>query len=407
MEILGIIAEYNPFHNGHLLHLSKSQELVDADYTICLMSGNFMQRGEPAIVDKWSRAKMAIDAGADLIIEIPTVYTTQSAEFYAKGAMKLIKEIGIINSISFGSECGDITMLENLADLFLNEPKEFKELIKEELSKGFAYPKALSNAIYRYFPNGGQYAEILDQPNNVLGVEYIKAIKSENLNTTALTIQRDSDYTDGYEDYSSGIASGMTIRNMLRSGENISNVVPYSSYEILEDKILNNELIYSLQHFEKPIFYSLRTKIPDELKNIAGISEGLENRLSKAGFKSNNLDELIQNIASKRYTYAKSKRLLISNMLNITKQDIENANKITPYIRVLAFNENGRKLISLISRNNPKADIIVSVKSYLKNAKNKNRISMLEKDILATDIYTLGYDFNMPASLDFTTSLLD
>ena len=180
MKIVGLITEYNPFHNGHLYHLEKSKSITGCDYTVSVMSGNFLQRGEPALTDKWIRAKMAIDNGVDLVIELPTLYACQSAEFFAYGAIKLLDSLNVIDYVSFGSEVGSIKDLKKIASILVNEPKEFKDILRDTLKLGIAFPKARSQALKKYLTLKNitidNVEDILNNPNNILGIEYIKAL---------------------------------------------------------------------------------------------------------------------------------------------------------------------------------------------------------------------------------------
>lgn len=406
MKVLGIVGEYNPMHNGHVLHLNKTKEIAHPDYTIAVMSGNFTQRGKPALMDKWSRANLAISQGIDMVLELPIVYSISSAEDFAKGAMNIFKETGVVNFLSFGSECGDINKLEALADLFLNEPSEFKEILNMELSKGLSYPKALSNATMQYFAKGNEFAKILDSPNNTLGIEYIKALKEIGLKATVLTIGRNSDYLDESGEITNGIASATSIRKLIYENQKFHTAVPFETFEKVMEKKKENKLVYSLKEYEKIIMYIARSKTKEELQNILGVTEGLENKIKKAAAISENLEELIENIKSKRYTEAKITRILLAMMLNITKEDQKISKKTKPYLRVLALSENGKTLISKIANTNRHADIIISPANYIKNSKDKNKKLMLQKDIFATDIYCLAFD-NSPIGLDFTTNIME
>lgn len=406
MKVLGIVGEYNPFHNGHLLHLVKSKEIVHPDFVIAVMSGNFMQRGTPSIIDKWKRAELAISQGIDMVVELPTVYAISSAEDFADGSIKVLKEIGIINFLSFGSECGDINKLETLADLLLNEPHDFKQLFTTELSTGISYPKALYNTTKKYFPNGEEFASILESPNNTLGIEYIKAMKKNNLKATVLTIGRNSEYYTENKEILNGIASGSTIRTLIEENQKFHTAVPFETFETIMECKKQGNIVYGINNFSDIILYKARTIPMQNLAKIQGVTEGLENRIKKTAIESSNFNEFIQNIKTKRYTESKITRILTAMLLDITKDDVILAKKTKPYIRVLACNQNGKMLISEIAKQNKHADIIISPANYLKNSKDKNKKLLLEKDILATDIYTLGYKHNSPGGLDFTTNIM-
>ena len=218
--ILGIVSEYNPFHNGHLHHLELSKQLTNTDFTVAVMSGNFVQRGDTSIVDKWKKAEMAIKAGVDLVIELPTVYAISSAENFADGAVKILNSLGVVDYISFGSEIGEISPLNDVASILYREPKEFQALILSQLKSGLSYPKAREIALSQFFGNSKKYSEVLNNPNNILAVEYLKALKRHRSNIKPLTIKRD------YSAYNSttvknGIASATAIREMIKNKENV------------------------------------------------------------------------------------------------------------------------------------------------------------------------------------------
>ena len=194
-NVLGIISEYNPFHNGHLHHLIESKKLTNSDYSIVVMSGNFTQRGEVSIIDKWSRAQMAIENGVDLVIELPTIYAISSAENFASGAIKILDSLEIVNFVSFGSECNNISTLQEVTDVLTNEPPEYKTLLTHELSSGVSFPKAREIACTKYLQknsaeNISLYNNILSSPNNILGIEYLKALKKLNSKITPHIINR-------------------------------------------------------------------------------------------------------------------------------------------------------------------------------------------------------------------------
>ena len=173
--ILGIVSEYNPFHNGHLHHLQKSKELTKTDFSVVVMSGNFVQRGDTSLVNKWVKTEMALEAGVDLVIELPTVYAISSAENFADGAVKILNSLGVVDFISFGSEIGEIAPLNDVANILYQEPKEFSSLITAQLKSGLSYPRAREIALSQFFGNSKRYSEILNNPNNILGIEYLKS----------------------------------------------------------------------------------------------------------------------------------------------------------------------------------------------------------------------------------------
>lgn len=404
--ILGIVSEYNPFHNGHLMHLQKSKELTHTDFTIAVMSGNFVQRGDTSIVDKWTKAEMALKSGVDLVIELPTLYAISSAENFADGAIKILNSLGIVDYVSFGSEIGEITPLDDVASVLYKEPKEFSSLITRQLRSGLSYPKARELAIQMYFGSSQKYTDVLENPNNILGIEYLKSLKRLKSPITPITLKRKySDYNSN--DIKSGIASATAIRTMLQKEKNIHYVVPYETYELLEEKKKYGQIIPSLSIFSKEIIYTLRKMTLSEIATLPDVSEGLENKIKAAANTSNNLEELILKIKSKRYTQSRIQRILLYALFNISEKDIAMSKKQMPYIRVLGFNKNGKKIISAIANQNPKLQIIVSVKKFMENNTDKHLHTMISKDIFATNVYTLGYEYNSTANLDYTHKVVE
>lgn len=405
-SILGIVSEYNPFHNGHVHHLEVSRQLSKAAFTVAVMSGNFVQRGDTAIVDKWTRTEMALKAGVDLVIELPTVYALSSAENFADGAVKILNSLGVVDYISFGSEIGEITPLNDVASVLYKEPKEFSSLITTQLRSGLSYPKAREIALSQYFRGSQKYNDILSNPNNILGVEYLKSLKRHRSHICPITIKRD------YADYNStteknGIASATAIRTMIKSNKNVHRVVPYETYELLEECINNGKVIPDLSVFEKEIIYTLRKMTLSEIAELPDVSEGLENKIKFAANNFNRLSDLIENIKSKRYTQTRIQRILLYALLNISKKDIEKSKKVNPYIRILGFNKHGKRIISAIAAANPKLKIIVSVKKFMENSNDTTLKNMIAKDIFATNVYTLGYKNNPVANLDYTHKVVE
>lgn len=404
--ILGIVSEYNPFHNGHIHHLEISKQLTKTDFTVAVMSGNFVQRGDTALVDKWTRTEMALKSGIDLVIELPTVYALSSAENFADGAVKILNSLGVVDFISFGSEIGEITPLLDVANILYKEPKEFSSLITAQLRSGLSYPKAREIAISQFFGSSQKYSSIVSNPNNILGVEYLKALKKHRSHIRPLTIKRDyADYNSNQE--KNGIASATAIRTMIKNKKNVHKVIPYESYELLEKCINEGKVIPSLAVFEKEIIYTLRKMSLSEIAELPDVAEGLENKIKAAANNFNTLEELIANIKSKRYTQSRIQRILLYALLDISKKDITQSKRVTPYIRVLGFNKHGKRIISAIAAANPKLKIIVSVKKFLETSTDNVLKNMISKDILATNIYTLGYKNNPVANLDFTHKVVE
>lgn len=406
-RVLGIVAEYNPFHNGHLYHLKKSKKKTNTDITVAVISGNFSQRGNTSLINKWAKTEMAIINGIDLVIELPVLYSISSAENFAEGAIKLLNSLNIVDCITFGTEVSDINILDKLADILYNEPKEYKTLLSHELNKGLSFPKARENALMMCVQDIRNFINVLSSPNNILGIEYLKALKKYDSNILPICIQR---IEAGYNDIklSGNIASATAIRNQIIQNEfnSLNSIIPNSSYSIMDDERKKGHIVKSIDAFDKEIIYTLRKMSIEEIANLQDVSEGLEYSLKKAANSCNSVVELIHLVNSKRYTQSRIQRILLYALLNITKKDIQISKKISPYIRVLGFNSKGRFLVSEISKSNPKLKIITSVKKFLDSNPSRDYKLMLQKDILATNIYTLGYDYSSYSNLDFTEKLI-
>ncbi len=406
-KVLGIVAEYNPFHNGHLYHLEESKKATGANYTVAIMSGNFTQRGDTSIIDKWSKTKIALSNGIDIVIELPLLYSISSAENFAEGAIKILDSLKVVDYISFGAETSNIKILDKIADVLYNEPKEYKALLAHELSKGISYPKARDNALMMYLNNIRQLSNVVSSPNNILGIEYLKALKKFNSNILPIAIPRfSSEYND--TSFSGNIASATAIRNIIKNKgfDILQKLLPSSSYSILMDNIKVGHIVPDITVFEKEIIYNLRKMNISEISELADVSEGLEFAIKNAANSCNSIVEFLNIIKSKRYTTTRLQRILLYSLLGITKRDISLSKKCLPYIRVLGFNERGKYLISEVAKANPKLNIVTSVKKFSDNNSNKNLKLMLDKDIWATNVYSIGYEYDSWSNLDFTQKMI-
>lgn len=406
-NVLGIIAEYNPLHNGHLYHIEQSKKLSNADFTICVMSGNFVQRGDCSLVNKWTKTEMALLNGIDLVIELPVVYATSSAENFAEGAIKILNSVGIVNTVSFGAETDDIDCLNKFASVLYTEPKEYKALLYHELQKGISYPKARENALLMYLGGQLKYSNILSKSNNILAIEYLKALRKTKSNITPILIKREKVY---YNDKHivDEFASSTTIRDLIKHNKfnDIRPVMPRNSYYLLKEEYKKGNFVTDLSKYEKEILYTLRKLTSSEISEYPDVSEGLEFAIKNAANSCNNLYDLINILKSKRYTQTRIQRILLHILLNIKAKDILLSKKINPYIRVLGFNNNGQNLLSEIAKKNHKVSIITSVKKFIDFESTKTIRDMLDKDIFATNVYTLGYEYDSWANLDYTNKLI-
>ena len=406
-NVVAIIGEYNPFHNGHAYHIQKTKEMTNADYVIAIISGSFVQRGNVSLIDKWSKADMALLNGVDLVIELPTVYSISSAENFAYGAIKILNSLKIVDTLSFGSEFCDFEVLEKIADVLVNEPPEFKTLLEHELSKGVSFPKARENALLMYLNDIRKYANILSSPNNILAIEYLKALKKTKSKIKPLAVQR---INVGYNDLEikNNFASATAIRKKIidNTPAGISKLMPSSSYKILYNNIKKGHYIKDITAFEKEILYSLRRMYTDEIAELPDVVEGLENSIQDAADSCNTLAEFMNIVKSKRYTSTRIQRILLYALLGITKEDMKDSYKTNPYVRILGMNNKGKELLSNISRSNPKLNVITSVKKFMDSNPNKDLQNMLNIDINATNIYTLGYEKDSWANLDYTHNMI-
>lgn len=384
MNLTGIITEYNPFHNGHKLHLETAKRLCKSDGIVCIMSGNFVQRGEAAILDKWTRAEMAIKNGVDLVIELPTHYALSSAENFAYGSVFILDKLNCINNLFFGSELGSISPLENIANILTFENEQFKENLKYSLDLGLSYAKSRENALVSTLENNlPNIKDIISSSNNILGIEYIKAILKLNSNIKPKTFKREgSNYND--TTINSVYASATSIRKALKNHndfDSLSNYLPYESIELLQKNLCKIDNI----NFEDKIFDFLKFKLLTNctnFNNLKDINEGLNNKLIKEIISCNNLNEYILRCKSKRYTYTKISRIMTKLFIGydaFNEVDLNSPSNI--YCRVLGFNSKGREILKTIKKSSD-INIITKVGKYTNN-------TLLDLDIQATKAYSL------------------
>lgn len=399
MNLLGLIVEYNPFHNGHKYHLEKSKEITKATHTIAVMSGSFLQRGEPALFDKYTRAEMAVKSGVDLVIELPTLYACQSAEIFSHGAITTLNSLNCVNSVCFGSEEGRVEILSAIANILVKEPIEFKSSLKKYLDDGVVFPIARSKALYEYIKthnilhlDENELQQVLNSSNNILGIEYIKSLIKLDSHITPYTIARvASQYNSS--DISSNICSATAIRNYLKNNEDlqsIKNVIPKSTFNEINSKIDSNfNPVFDYMFYS--ILLSIIIRDYENLHNYFEVNEGIENKIYSNIFTSSNLEELVNSTKSKRYTLTKIKRTLNNILLGITKEDvtkIKDLNSI-PYIRILAFNNKGREIIKKIKTS---CDIeIITKVSKISHIDDSIFKTLIKYDLKSSNMYNLIY----------------
>ena len=400
MHLLGLIVEYNPFHNGHLYHLKKSIELTGATHSIAIMSGNFLQRGEPALFDKYTRAQMAVKNGVDLVIELPTMFACQSAELFANGAITTLNSLNCVDSICFGSEEGNIDTLYTIAKLLVSEPDEFKENLRKYLDEGLLYPTARSIALFDYIYkydlldiSKDKLLSILNSSNNILGLEYIKCLLKLQSNIKSFTISRVSASYNS-ENINSNICSATAIRKSLKENGDlsiVSNVVPGPTFNTLKSKIKDNfSPMFDDKYFD--LINSIVLRDINHLDRYFDVNEGIENKIYQNIFTAPSLYDLQLSIKSKRYTLTKIKRTLNNILLGITKDDVNKVKGINtmPYVRVLAFNDKGREILKNI-KNNSDINIVNKFSNVSFSMDDEIFKTLIDYDVKASNIYNMIY----------------
>lgn len=379
--VTGIIAEYNPFHKGHEYHLRKAKYDTNADGIVCVMSGNFMQRGIPALIDKWKRAEMAIQNGVDLVLELPLVYSISSAEHFAFGSVSLLNSLGMVDYLYFGSEAGNIDTLKNIAETLVSEPLEYKSYLKDNLKLGLPFHLSRANALNDYL-NSNDVLDVLSNSNNILGIEYIKALITLNSTIIPKTLKRKgASYNDA--DLNLSFSSATSIRKHLKENSlsQLASVMPNASYDILHGLYNSSYPFIFEEDMFKYIKYKLLTN-PEALLNLPDVSEGLDNKILREILTANSLNELILNSKSKRYTYTRISRILAQCFLNLEDFDLLALSKSpAPYARVLAFNSTGQNILKDIKSKN-KINLITKVSK-------KNLCDHMKIDIIGTKAYSL------------------
>lgn len=373
MKVAGIIAEFNPFHNGHAFLVQKARE---AGYThvVAVMSGNFVQRGEPALFHHSVRTQAALCNGVDLVIQLPGVYAMSGAQSFARAGAEILDALGVVDSLVFGSECGNADLLSQTADAVYSE--EIKRFLSEELEKGISFASARENALRRINP---VYADIIKSPNNILGVEYIAALKRLESKVNPVTFSRngaahDSDETDGK------IAGASLIRELIRNGCEWKNLVPNNTIDIYEASE-----IADISRIESAVLYKIRTVSADELAKTPDISEGIENRILSAAKQTGSLENLYSLAKTKRYSHARIRRIVWNCLLGVTADDL---NKSVPYIRITGFNKRGAEVIKA-AKETARLPIMSKPSDLLQLDETAQRLFSLE--CTAGDIYSLCY----------------
>ena len=386
MKAVGVVVEYNPFHNGHFYHISQSKSKSNADVVIAVMSGHFLQRGEPALVDKWQRTKMALNNGVDIVIELPYVFCTGHATLFAEGAMQLLEAIGCTN-FAFGSEEGSIQPFLNTYSILKKHEEHYNALIKQYVTTGISYPQSLYKAYEELRQIDGNQTIDLAQPNNILGYHYIEAAKRLNLSIEPMTIPR---IQAGFHDdinTDSTIASATGIRKAIFEQKSLGEVkqfVPAESYILLENWQRQYNAFIQWETFWPYLRFSILRNTPEQLTRFADVSEGIEFALVKAAKKSDSFSQFMNQIKSKRYTWTRLQRMVTHIYTGITKEQLHQST--TPsYIRLLGMTKKGQAYLS-----EHKKQFLLPLISRVAATNDP----MLQLDIRATDLYALGVELS-------------
>ncbi|MCM1325542.1 MAG: nucleotidyltransferase [Bacteroidales bacterium] len=388
MKVNGIIAEYNPFHNGHKYHMEDAKKRTGADYTIVVMSGNFVQRGAPALVDKFKRARMALSCGADLVLELPICFSVSSAEYFATGAVALLDKLGVVDHLCFGSESGELAPLQKIAHILANEPVEYTEMLRTNLRMGYSYPNARTTALIQYDSSISMEKDTLSSPNNILGIEYLKVLerrKSAILPDT--TLRMGSDYRD--KRLGENPCSALALRQAILAGQDVDFLkeeIPENAYRILADSLKDTEPV-SIDDFSAQLHYKLLLERSKGYCDYLDVSPELSVRIQNSLENFRSYLDFCDRLKSKDMTYVRISRCLLHILLNLdcTTIDTLKAMDYAPYARVLGFRREASPLLAAI-----KEKTSVPVITKLADAKKQltqDALSVLEKELCMNDIY--------------------
>lgn len=393
MKVLGIIAEYNPMHTGHIYHISKAKEITGCDTVIVIMSGSFTQQGNIAIINKFERAKQAIQNGVDLVIEIPSAFASSDAGNFAYKSVSILNDLNV-DAICFGAETDNIERLKLISETLIYKDKEIWNEIKNELKKGISFAKARNNSLNKFLNEDD--INIILSPNNILALEYLKTLKVLNSNIIPFAIHRESNFNSHILE--NCYTSSTSIRKALENKCNLNDIQKYIP-ENVSKYLKNNKIIFNNDFFEI-LKYKIISMNKNDLKEINGVSEGIENKLKKEICNSYSYDEFLFKIKSKRYELSRIKRILVNILLNISKDDFNllkenNSN----YAHILAFNHDKKDLLSHIS-NTSNIPVISSLNNKTLSYLNKYQKLSLDTDIYASNIYSML--INQKINKDYT-----
>ena len=399
MIIAGIVAEYNPFHNGHAFHIERTRAEhggCAATHVVAVMSGSFVQRGEPAVMPKADRVRAALAGGVDLVLELPVPWSMASAEGFAFGAVSILDALGCVDVLSFGSECGDVASLLKVADTL--ESDRFSSLLRYHLEAGIAFPDARQRAVAELA--GHKTAALLESPNNTLGIEYLKALRRRKSRITPFTVER---FGSGHDQRLpvGEFACASYLRDLLAAGRigNISPYIPPRSLEVLHDAAKAGHCPADPVLIERAMLSALRRLSKEQVARLPGISEGLENRVYDAIRGAGTLEELTERIKTKRYPLARVRRLLTAGFLGLSSGWEA---RTPPYIRVLGVNRRGTEILRAAKGGSlPRITRVSQLEALPDEAK-----TLFALECRAADLYALALPSPYPCGTEYTNGVI-
>ena len=392
MSTAGIVAEYNPFHNGHAYHIARTR-VYGAAVVVCLMISLFFQRGEPALLHPNARAHMALMNGADLVVSLPVPWACAAAQTFARGAVGLLDAMGCVDTLSFGSECADIELLRAASRAV--DDYTVRESMRANLLSGVSFASARQRAVEELDP---RVASVLSSPNDTLAVEYIRAIDTLKSELAPFAVRREGAGHDSGEAVNS-FASASLIRTRVRAGEDFDDLMPENAAELLNAEIEAGRAPADINVLEKAVLACLRISTPEKIAAVPDISEGLENRIYSASRSASSLDELYSLAKTKRYSHARIRRAVAALLLGIEATDCEG---LPPYIRVRGFNAIGREKLRAM-RSSAKLPIVMRAADIKKLGERAKRISSIEER--AADLFSLALPSIMPCGAEYTDEI--
>lgn len=390
MKVVGIVAEYNPFHKGHLHHIEEAKRITGADKVIAVLSGDFMQRGIPALADKYLRTQMALKNGVDLCIELPFCYSTASAEFFASASIAILDKLGVVDCICFGSECGEVEMLERIADILVDEPDEFSNILRSSLKRGHSFPVARSEALSHYFEDTPEYRNALASPNNILGIEYLKALKRRDSRMKPFTIKRlGSDYHARQFAADFSYSSAISIRSSLAETDTlalIQNQVPDSVYALMEQQFHLTFPIFR-DDFSELLHYKLLLQKDRIFSCYADVGDSLSDRIARRLDTYTTYSAFCDDLKTKETTHARVSRALLHVLMDSEELPTEYYvnHDFTDYARILGFREDAIELLSAIKKSTSLT--LLSKPADARRLLSPFGLSLFEETVKASHIY--------------------